>query len=125
MNSELLEAITNGLLALLIAGINIGIAYLISYMKNKAGVETLKQIESEIATKHELARTAILFAQQVFKEFDGPIKYQKALTKLKELLDPYGFDYTEEELDAIIHGVLKETKMTFAEEWKKQIGSSS
>lgn len=117
------EALFNLIVTILTVAINVVAYFLVKYLKTKAGVETLREIETYLLSKQELAKIAVLFAQQMYKSFDGEIRYQKALQKLTELFDNYGFEIDDAELDALIESMLKQLKMEFSEEWTKQIGS--
>lgn len=103
------------LLATLLAG------YAVAWLRKKIGVEGMKKIESELATKQELATLAVRFVEQTYKYLHGEAKYNKAAEWLVAQAARIGLKLTEEEIKGLIEAALRELKDAFGNEWAKQI----
>ncbi len=111
---DLLLQLLYDLLALLIP---ILVGYAIAWLQKRIGTEKLEAVARELATKRELARVAVLFVQQVYKDFDGAQKYDKAADWLSDAADKIGIQLSEEEIKGLIEAALKELKTELGEAW--------
>lgn len=93
------------------------VAYLVAWIQKRLGIERLQKIIYELETKKELARIAVMFVQQIYKDFSGPAKYEKAAAWLSDMSERLGLDLTEEEIKALIEAALKELKAELGEAW--------
>jgi len=102
------------LLALLFV-VLVGIAgYLLGlFIKNSR----LANIFDLIKTKQELARTVVRAIEQMYKEFGGEEKLERALEMLSDWFERLGLSYTEEELRALIEDAVKYFNDNF---WKAE-----
>ena len=94
------------------------VAYLVTWIQKKLGSEKVQKIIYELETKKELARIAVMFVQQAYKDLGGPEKYEKAAEWLSDMSDYMGLDLTPEEVKALIEAVLKELKAELGEAWE-------
>lgn len=101
------------LLATLAAG------FLVAWLKKKIGVEGMKKIESELATKQELAALAVRFVEQVYRDLHGEAKYQKAAEWLAARAEELGLTITPDEIKGLVEAALRAFKDEFGEEWAK------
>lgn len=116
--SELWYNVLYNLLLLLAALAGV---YLASFLKRKVMNERMEMILKELATKKELAETAIKFVEQVYRGvLKGDEKYNKAAEWLKIQLSKLGLSYTDEEIKGLIEAALRTFKDKFGEEWAKQ-----
>lgn len=117
MEKAVLDLLYNLLLVLvtLLAG------YAVAWVRKKIGVEGMKRIEAELATKQELAILAVRFVEQVYKYNHGEAKYNKAAEWLAAQAAKVGLKLTEDEIKGLIEAALRELKDAFGNEWAKQI----
>ena len=94
------------------------VAYLVAWIQKKLGSEKVQKIIYELETKKELARIAVMFVQQAYKDLGGPAKYEKAAEWLSDMSEYMGLDLTPEEVKALIEAALKELKAEFGEAWE-------
>jgi len=93
------------------------VAYLVAWIQKRLGSEKVQKIIYELETKKELARIAVMFVQQAYKDLGGPAKYEKAAEWLSDMSDCMGLDLTSEEVKALIEAALKELKAELGEAW--------
>ena len=94
------------------------VAYLVAWIQKKLGSEKVQKIIYELETKKELARIAVMFVQQAYKDLGGPAKYEKAAEWLSDMSDYMGLDLTPEEVKALIEAALKELKAELGQAWE-------
>jgi len=94
------------------------VAYLVAWIQKRLGSEKVQKIIYELETKKELARIAVMFVQQAYKDLGGPAKYEKAAEWLSDMSEYMGLDLTPEEIKALIEAVLKELKAELGEAWE-------
>ena len=94
------------------------IAYLVAWIQKRLGSEKVQKIIYELETKKELARIAVMFVQQAYKDLGGPEKYEKAAEWLSNMSEYMGLDLTPEEIKALIEAALKELKAELGEAWE-------
>jgi len=95
--------------------------YAVAWLRKRLGVEGMKKIEAELATKQELAGLAVRFVEQVYKDIHGEAKYQKAAEWLAARASELGLKVTPEEVKGLIEAALRTFKDEFGEEWAKQV----
>jgi len=115
---EVLCNLVNNVLVLLAM---LAATYVIAWLQKRLGVEKMQQIESELATKKELAALAVRFVEQVYKDLHGEQKYQKAAEWLAARAGELGLRVTPEEIKGLIEAALRAFKDEFGEEWAKQV----
>ncbi|ATW24192.1 phage holin [Candidatus Formimonas warabiya] len=103
------------LLAVLLAG------GLVWFIKEKIGVEKMKKISSELYANKELAAAAVRYAQQVFWNQAGEIRYQKAAEWMSTQCKKVGLNIADSEIKTLIESALRAFKDEFGEEWGKAI----
>lgn len=64
-------------------------------------------------TKAKLARSVVLFVEQVFKDLHGREKLDKALARLSDLLLDKGIDFTLQELETLVEAAVAEFNRVF------------
>lgn len=96
-------------------------ALLVAWLKKRLGVERMKQIEAELATKQELAALAVRFVEQVYKDLHGEEKYNKAAEWLAARAREHGLRLTADEIKGLIEAALGAFKDEFGEEWAKAV----
>ncbi len=111
---DLLLQLLYDLLALLIP---ILVGYAIAWLQKRIGTEKLEAVVRELATKRELARVAVLFVQQAYKDLGGAEKYDKAAEWLSDAAGKIGIQLTQEEVKGLIEAALKELKTELGEAW--------
>lgn len=63
--------------------------------------------------KMSVARAAVLFVQQVYKELDGPAKMKTALETARKMLERKGIDFDAEEMQVLMEAAIGEFKEAF------------
>jgi hypothetical protein len=109
----LFSAITAGVLCL-IGGLFAGVNHFIGTQKTAKIINTLQ-------TKSQLATEAVLFAEDVFAEFDGPAKLGSAKLNLIGRLNGCGVPVTEEEADTLLRAAYQTAKNDFAAQTSNEI----
>lgn len=94
------------------------VAYLVAWIEKRLGSEKVQKIIYELETKKELARIAVMFVQQAYKDLGGPEKYEKAAEWLSDMSEYMGLDLTPDEVKALIEAALKELKAELGEAWE-------
>lgn len=115
MQAVITEAATTVIKAL----IPVVVALFIEWMRRKLGVEKIRRIQEELLTKQELAFLAVQFAQQAYRDFDGPQKYERAAQWMATQAEKAGFKVTPGEVKGLIEAALRQMKDEFGEEWGK------
>lgn len=121
-----MELLTQALLELALAVLAVltpvAVGYAVELLRRKVGKEGLEKIQQEFWQKQELARLAVLFAQQAYKEMDGPAKYDRAAAWLAEQCNGIGLTFTAAEIKGLIESALKDLKHEFGEAWREAKG---
>jgi len=89
----------------------------VAWIQKKLGSEKVQKIIYELETKKELARIAVMFVQQAYKDLGGAEKYDKAAEWLSDAADKIGIQLSEEEIKGLIEAALKELKTELGEAW--------
>jgi hypothetical protein len=113
-----MENLLSILIYLLMVALAGGLVYLIVA---KIGVEKMRKITVELGANKELAGAAVRYAQQVYWNLDGKIRYEKAMEWMIAECKRYGIKFTVDQLDGLIHEALRTFKDEFGEEWGKAI----
>ena len=95
--------------------------YAVAWLRKRLGVEGMKRIEAELATKQELAALAVRFVEQVYRDLHGEQKYQKAAEWLAAQAGELGLGITADEVKGLIEAALRAFKDEFGEEWAKTV----
>lgn len=118
-----MELLTKALLDLATVAMAVLIPILVGFaadwMRRKAGEQSLRRIQTEIESKQDLAVAAVKFAQQAFKDLDGPEKYEEAAAWLADRAQSIGLTMTTMEIKGLIEAALKDLKYAFREAWKR------
>lgn len=93
--------------------------FIIEFIRRRLGVEKMKRIQEELATKQELAALAVRFVEQVYRDLHGEQKYQKAAEWLAARAGELGLKVTPQEIKGLIEAALRAFKDEFGEEWAK------
>lgn len=93
--------------------------YGVAWLRKRLGVEGMKRIEAELATKQELAALAVRFVEQVYRDLRGEAKYQKAAEWLAARAGELGLAVTADEIKGLIEAALRTFKDEFGEEWAR------
>ena len=112
------DAIMQLLLDIIAVLVPILVGYTIAWLKKRIGTEKMEALVRELATKRELARVAVLFVQQAYKDLGGPEKYEKAAEWLSDTAQKMGIQLSEDEIKGLIEAALKELKAELGEAWE-------
>jgi len=96
-------------------------AYAVAWLRKRLGIEGLKKIEVELATKQELAALAVRFVEQAYRHLRGEEKYQKAAEWLSGRVQELGISMTADEMKGLIEAALRAFKDEFGEQWAKAL----
>lgn len=99
----------------------IAASYAVAWLRKRLGVEGMKRIEAELATKQELAALAVRFVEQVYRDLHGEEKYTKAAEWLAARAGELGLTVTADEVKGLIEAALRAFKDEFGEEWAKNV----
>lgn len=96
------------------------IAFAIEFIRQLIGDAKLKKIAEEIKANEQLARLAVLYAQQKFSDLNGADKYEEAIKWFVIEAEKRGMKVgTPEEIEGFIESALKLLKNEFGEQWKE------
>lgn len=115
----LLEKLTPILLDLVVVLVGVVATFLAAWLKEKLGTDKVRKINEQLKLKSELAKTAVLFVQQAYEQYNGDRKLKEATKFLSNRLVEHGIILSPDEIHGLIESALKEAKRQFAEEWKK------
>ncbi|NLZ91334.1 MAG: phage holin [Clostridiales bacterium] len=101
------------------------VGFLIELLRRKIGIEGMKRIEVELATKQELAALAVRFVEQVYRDLKGQEKYEQAAGWLATQAGELGLKVTPDEIKGLIEAAVRAFKDEFGEEWARQVSSSA
>jgi tyrosyl-tRNA synthetase len=118
MNQEIMDMLLNVIYSLIIVGMGALGTLTFSFLKEKVGIEKLERIKQELENKQKLAKIAVLFIQQVYKDYNGEDKYNKAVEALVSLAVQNKIKLNENEIKLLIESALKSFKNEFGEQWK-------
>jgi len=93
------------------------VGYIVAWIQKRLGAEKIQQIKQELETKQELARIAVQFVQQAYKDMGGAEKYEKAAEWLSNMATQLGLQLSAEEIKALIEAALKQLKAEFGTAW--------
>jgi LL-H family phage holin len=116
---DLLMNLTYDIIYILAAVIAV---FVIGVLERKLGTEKMKQIESELAAKQELAILAVRFVEQAYKDLHGQAKYNHAAAWLSGRAMEVGLTISDQEIKGLIEAALRSLKDEFGEEWAKTTG---
>lgn len=107
----------NMLYELLSLLVTLAMAGVVELLRRKIGAERLNKIAWELEQKKELARLAVLFVEQAYKDLHGEEKYGQSAKWLSERAGEIGIKITPDEVKGLIESAVKQ----FKEEWSKPI----
>lgn len=87
------------------------------WARQKIGTERLKKINQELQHNQDLAKKAVKYVEEKFKEIHGPEKLKAAIDWASKVLTKKGIKISEIELEGLILSALREIKDAFGEEW--------
>lgn len=116
--SELVSRLLYDILILLAT---VAAGYAVAWLRKRLGVEGMRRVEAELATKQELAGLAVRFVEQVYRDLHGEAKYQKAAEWLAARAGELGLTVTADEIKGLIEAALRAFKDEFGEEWAKAV----
>lgn len=93
------------------------VGYIVAWLQKRLGAEKIEKIKREIETKQDLARIAVQFVQQAYKDLGGPEKYEKAAEWLADMAAKLGLQLTPDEVKALIEATLKQLKTELGDAW--------
>lgn len=100
--------ILNQCLDILLPAVASVIAVLLGVLATKIKTTYNDKIQDE--TVRTIIKSVVEWAQQVYKDCDGPEKLQKALDKASIILNEKGITISDEELNMLIESVVYELK---------------
>lgn len=100
--------ILNQCLDILLPAVASVIAVLLGVLATKIKTTYNDKIQDE--TVRTIIKSVVEWAQQVYKDCDGPEKLQKALDKASVILNEKGITISDEELNMLIESVVYELK---------------
>jgi len=113
------ELILRLLYDVLILLATVAAGYAVAWLRKRLGVEGMRRIEAELATKQELAALAVRFVEQVYRDLHGEEKYNKAAGWLAARVAELGLVVTADEVKGLIEAALRAFKDEFGEEWAR------
>lgn len=119
---ETIFSILTMIVYLLAAALATGLVWLIV---TRIGVERMQRISRELAANQELAAAAVRYAQQVYFNLDGPIRYIKAQEWMVNECMRLGMTVTLDQVRGLIEGALRTFKDEFGEEWGKALDDAT
>jgi len=119
MQESLFLSLAYDALALLIPAL---VVISIELLRRRLGLERIKKIQEELATKQELAKIAVKFAAQAYKDLGGPGKFEEAADWLASQALAIGIKISADEIKGLIEWALREIKDELGEEWAKPLG---
>ena len=115
------EAIVEALSILLPAAATVLAVMAVGWVKERIGVEGMEKVEMELYAKQELARMAVRFVEQVYRDIGGTKKLDHALNWLGNQFKERGFKLDDEEMRGLIEAALRSFKDEFGEQWAREI----
>jgi len=99
--------------------VSIVLYFVIKFLQDKGVIEKIKKIQINDELKETSIELGILYAQQVYNEQGGKVKYEKALEYISEYLTKRGITVDEDELKGSIEASLLRIKFELYEVWDK------
>ncbi len=94
---------------------------IIELLRRKLGLEKMKKIQYELATKQELASLAVKFAEHAFTGLRGQEKFDQAAIWLAARAQERGLIVTPDEIQGLLEAALRMIKDEFGEQWAKEL----
>ena len=121
-----MEVVLNFVSEIMVIIITAVLAMSLAWVKKQIDISGLKKFiinleikEHELALIKEITRRVVIAVQETERAKSGEAKLSKAKMMIADQLRTRGITISAEEIDAFIHGILKEVKKEFGEEWKK------
>ncbi|AOQ24749.1 hypothetical protein MTAT_04520 [Moorella thermoacetica] len=106
-------------LAVITVMVPVVIAALFYYLKEAIGTEKLRRFAAELEAKQTLAKIALQFVEQAYKDLDGPAKYEKVVAWMSERARAAGINLTTDEIKGLIKAAIQEMGDSFQKEWQQ------
>ena len=90
---------------------NLGIGYLITYLRKHKIIKQLK-------ANKELVRLVVKSVQEAYHMLDGEERFKIAKDRLTKLANEKGLKISENELEVMIDAVVLESKKIFKDAWE-------
>lgn len=76
------------------------------WMKENRDNKTLQNITSRLAANKEIVAVAVHFAEQAYRDLDGPEKLERAKDRAIAMLQEKGLPVNENEVDMLIEAII-------------------
>lgn len=119
------ELLTQVLYDALVLLATVAAGFAVAWLRKRLGVEGMRKIETELATKQELAALAVRFVEQAYKNLDGADKYDMAARWLSDQAKGFGLKVSSDEVKGLIEAALRAFKDEFGEAWKTKATGAS
>lgn len=88
---------------------------LIAFIMAWVGLQLKELAKKWLDTKEKqaVAKTCVLFVQQVYRELAGPEKMQRALETARGMLEKKGIDFSADEMTVMMEAAIAEFKNAF------------
>ncbi len=116
MGENVLIELSYSVLSILIPAL---CAIAIELLRRKLGLENIKKVQHELDNKKDLARLAVKFVEQAYKDLKGQEKYDKAAEWLAARIQEQGIKVSPEEVMGLIEAAIRMAKDEFGEQWGK------
>lgn len=100
---QVIDALLQAALLVLLALISYGAKVFTAYLKKEGMI-------AELEAKQAYVDIAVKAAEQMFKEADGPAKFNKAKSQFVDWLNKNKIKFTDAELDSLIESAVKNMK---------------
>lgn len=97
--------------------VSVVLYFVIKFLKDKGVIEKVQQIKVSDDVKENAARLSVLFAQQVYHDQGGKVKYEQAVSYLSEFLNDRGIKISESEMKLLIEASLLRAKKELSDVW--------
>lgn len=91
--------------------------FIVAYLHKKLGVEGVQKVKLELELKQELAKLAVKFIEQVYRDYDGREKYALAALWISDRAKELGININEDEIKGLVESILRTFKDEFGERW--------
>lgn len=114
------DALIQLLYDILVLLATVAAGYAVAWLRKRLGVEGMRRIEAELATKQELALLAVKAVEQLWSGvLHGKEKVQKAAEIISQQAGRIGLAISAEEIRTLIEWAVRTMKDEFGEEWAK------
>ncbi len=118
MVEKILMECADGILTVLIPALAL---LLVELLRRKLGVEKMRTIQEELHAKQELGIMAVRYAEQAYKDYQGPVKLAHASAWLEKQAKKRGLNVTAAEVEVLVESGLRLLKDEFSEAWIREV----